>query len=123
MPHFSTVSAERLATCHPDLQRLMNEVVKTVDISILCGHRDQKAQNFAFDTGNSKERWPHSRHNSLPSEAVDIAPSPLDWSDVVAFQRLAVVVKTTAARLGIKILWGGDWVTLRDMPHWQLSRI
>ena len=60
MPHFSTLSAERLATCHPDLQRLFNEVVKSVDISILCGHRGQAAQNFAFETGNSQEDWPRS---------------------------------------------------------------
>ena len=42
MPAFSQRSKDRLATCHPDLQRVMNKVVERYDISIICGHRGEE---------------------------------------------------------------------------------
>ena len=71
---FSTISRERLDTCHPDLIRLMEHVLIWQDITILCGTRGQEEQDKAFFSGNSKLRFPHSKHNSSPSMAVDIQP-------------------------------------------------
>lgn len=120
MPTFSERSAAKLATAHPDLQRLFNAVIAKMDCSILCGHRDQAAQDEAYETGKSKLQWPNSKHNAVPSLAVDAAPYPLDWSNLAAFSALAVVVKSTAAELGIVIEWGGDW-KMRDCDHFQLT--
>ena len=39
MPRFSNRSKTRLESCHSDLQRLMNEVIKHVDITVLEGYR------------------------------------------------------------------------------------
>lgn len=47
--------------------------------------------------------------NTLPSNAVDIAPYPLDWSDSLAFARLAGFVQAVADSMGIAVRWGGDW--------------
>jgi hypothetical protein len=52
--------------------------VSPIDFKILCGHREEKEQNEAFNKGNSKLKWPQSKHNSLPSLAVDIAPFPVN---------------------------------------------
>jgi peptidoglycan L-alanyl-D-glutamate endopeptidase CwlK len=63
---------------HPILQYYMNRVLQEVaDISLICGHRGQREQNIAFEEGNSKVRWPHGKHNQLPSVAVG---STLSWS-------------------------------------------
>lgn len=51
MPKFGSASSTRLATCHIDLQVIFNEVVKTVDCSILCGYRAKEAQEKAFIEG------------------------------------------------------------------------
>jgi peptidoglycan L-alanyl-D-glutamate endopeptidase CwlK len=121
MPRFSTRSNERLMTCHPDLQRLMREVIKHIDITVLCGHRGEAEQRKAVAAGVSQKVWPTSMHNQRPSLAVDVAPWPLDWQDIQAFKEVAVVVKECAARLGITIRWGGDW-KMRDYPHFELAQ-
>lgn len=107
-------------TAHPDLQRLFREVVKAVDCTVLCGHRGREEQEEAFALGHSKVRFPHSKHNVQPSLAVDVVPWPVDWTDLNRFRAFAVIVKEQAARMGIKVRWGGDFTTLVDMPHWEL---
>lgn len=114
-------SLERLATCHPDLQRLVKEVVKEYDITVLEGHRGEKEQNEAFEKGNSKVRWPNGKHNKIPSEAVDIAPYPIDWNNLSRFKEMGEIVKRKATELGINIAWGGEWKTLKDYPHFELA--
>ncbi len=122
MAVFSKTSRQHLDTCHPDLQLLMEEVIKRTDVTILCGHRDEAAQTDAYIHHVSKLQWPKSRHNSYPSEAVDIAPYPIEWSNIERFKQLATIVKECAARLAIDVEWGGDWNTFLDYPHWQLKK-
>ncbi|MET4696106.1 M15 family metallopeptidase [Endozoicomonas lisbonensis] len=131
MPAFSQRSKARLDTCHPDLQRLMNKVVERYDISIICGHRGREEQEEAFRTGKSKARFGQSKHNSLPSRAVDVVPWPFnssDWDDCDYFSHMAGYIMAVADELGIKVRWGGDWngnrrtsdETFVDMPHFEL---
>lgn len=120
MPSFSTSSAQRLLTCDHRLQRLFTEIVKHVDCAIICGHRDQYLQDDAYARGVSQLKWPESKHNSLPSRAVDVVTYPVDWEDVPRFEAFAVIVKEVAARLGIQVRWGGDFPTFKDYPHWEL---
>lgn len=132
MPKFSKTSAERLASCHPDLQRLFNEVIKTYDCAVLVGHRGEEAQNEAVAHGFSRQKWPNSPHNSTPSRAADVAPSPVDWSEKEKrrFYHFAGYVLATAERLGIKIRCGIDWNgnkiftddgELMDGPHFEIK--
>jgi len=121
MPVFSMKSRERLLTCHPDLQRLFNEVIKVVDCTVICGHRTRAEQDKALREGRSLAQWPRSKHNGLPSLAVDVGPYPIDWTDHVRWDAFAVIVKGIAARLNIKVRWGGDFKRLVDKPHWELE--
>ncbi len=120
-------SLERLCTCHPDLQRLVRDVSQRIDegelaaagisdITVLCGFRDEKAQNEAFAKSTSRLQWPNSWHNKTPARAVDIAPYPLDWGDEESFQVLRGYVLARAAALGVRIS-----VIPWDMPHYQLK--
>lgn len=128
MPAFSKVSQERLATCHPKLQAIMNKVILYVDCMIICGHRNKEDQDKAFRDGKSKLMYPHGKHNTMPSNAVDVAPYPLDWNDTHAFARLAGYIQAVADSMGIPIRWGGDWnrngktndERFRDFPHFEL---
>ena len=130
MPQFSKKSLDQLATCHPDLQRLFKEVIKHYDCSVICGHRNQKDQDEAIKGGFSKTPWPKSKHNSIPSMAVDVVPFPLPpWTEHKYFIHFAGFVQGVAARLGIEIVWGGDFTAdlnfdndkFLDMPHWELK--
>lgn len=79
MPTFGPSSRKRLDTCHPDLIRVMEKAIQVVDFSVLCGYRSEEEQERAFSMGRSTKQYPYSRHNQIPSQAVDIAPWPIDW--------------------------------------------
>ena len=81
MPRFGKRSRENLSTCHEDLQKVFNEVIKHVDCSVLEGHRDERTQEKLFSEGKTKVHYPMGRHNSKPSRAVDVVPYPVDWND------------------------------------------
>ena len=133
MPRLGAQSQVQLSSCHPKIQRLINETIRRVpsamDFSVTCGHRGQEAQERAYSEGRSTKHWPDSLHNQLPSPAVDLAPFPVDWKDEPAFARLAGYVQAVADELGIRIRWGGDWngngrtrdERLVDLPHFELA--
>jgi peptidoglycan L-alanyl-D-glutamate endopeptidase CwlK len=131
MPAFSAASLEKLATCDQRLQDLFTRVIEYWDSTILVGHRGKEAQDLAVATGRSKDPWPTSHHNTQPSEAVDAAPYPIDWDDLERFYYFAGFVKGTAALMGIRIRWGGDWASknepnprgvLADLVHFELVK-
>lgn len=118
-------SKVRLAECDARLQQLVTAVAADVDaglvpgvddITVLCGHRGQADQEAAFAAGASKVHWPNSKHNSLPSRAVDLAPYPIAWGDREAFLSLRAHVVKVAKRLSIKIRHI-SW----DLPHTELA--
>jgi len=118
MPHFSKASQDKLDTCHPDLQRLMNEVIKERDCTIVCGYRDKAGQDVAYQDGAGLA-WPRSKHNRVPSEAVDVMPCPIDWHDLEGVYEFANLVLITAKLLDINIKWGGTFKKF-DGPHYEL---
>lgn len=121
MPELSKLSRDRLATCHPDLRRVVEQVSRDEYVLVICGRRDEAQQNAAFLGGFSKKKYPDSRHNADPSEAVDLAPGPrIDWKDTKAFERLAAKMLKAAEEMGVAIVWGGDW-KMRDLPHFELG--
>lgn len=122
MPVFGQRSLQNLKTCHPKLQDIAHEAIKSYDFIVAVGYRNKRDQDLAVATGKSKTPWPTSRHNSNPSEAMDLVPFPVDWEDLSRFQALAVVVKAAASKLLIPISWGGDWKSWKDWDHFELKR-
>lgn len=121
MPSFGTTSRKNLGQAHPDLQRLFKEVIKEFDCKVLDGQRGRAAQEEAFRKGNSRAHFGQSAHNWSPAIAVDVVPYPIDWNDLARFKKLGALVKKKAAALGIPISWGGDWKSLKDFPHYELT--
>ena len=119
-PTFGFKSKERLQQCHPNLQKIALEMIKEMDITILCGHRNEADQNQAFISGHSKLQWPRSKHNKTPSLAVDIAPYPVDWHDIARFDKMCDLAQEVADRLNIKIRLGRSF-SFRDYPHIELA--
>jgi len=137
MPSFGKASKSKLETCHPDLQKVMNEAIKYFDFTVLYGTRTVAEQQKLFKVGRKKNpdgTWKvigktvtnldgvnkKSKHNYTPSKAIDIAPYPIDWDDIDSFKEMAQVVKNCAINLGIKITYGGDW-KMRDYPHFEVD--
>lgn len=125
MPNFSRKSLDKLNTCHPDLIRLMKEVVKDFDITVIYGRRTNEEQAKLFKEGKSKLGAGKSKHNKNPSLAVDVVPyfsskPHIDWSDkaVPDFSYMCGFIAKTALDLEIKIRLGCKW----DEPQIRDSR-
>ena len=120
MPRFGSRSRKNLATCDEDLQDLFNEVIKYVDCSVICGHRNKEDQDKAFKEKRTKVKFPNGRHNSNPSRAVDVVPYPIDWDNLQRFKELSEVIKTACETVGVDNLYWGFDLWQWDMPHWEL---
>ncbi len=121
MPRFSKSSFSKLATCHPDLQTLFYEVIKSFDCQILEGYRAKEGQEQAFKEGHTQLHWPHGRHNKQPSMAVDVAPYPIDWKNSKRMYWFAGYVMGIAQKLKDDgkithaVRYGGDWDSDKDI--------
>jgi len=128
MPKFGTKSRQQLHTCDERLMKVFNEVIKTVDCSVLQGFRAKDEQDELFKKGRTKLKFPHSKHNISPCLSVDVVPYPIDWDDRERFHLFAGFVLGTAKQMGIILRWGGDWNmnwevddnNFDDFPHFEL---
>lgn len=119
---FSDRSEARLAGVHPDLQRVARRAleISEVDFAVIEGLRTAERQAALKEAGASKTL--KSRH--LTGHALDLAPfiaGEIRW-DWPPFHKIAAAMKQAAAELGVAIVWGGDWRTFRDGPHFELDR-
>ena len=128
MPRFGRASRRNLATCDKRLQKVLNEVIKHVDCSVLEGYRDKERQNKLYDEGKTKVKYPEGRHNCNPSFAVDVARYPIDWDDRERHTLFAGFVIGIARGMDIELRWGGDWNRnwdtmdnrFDDFPHFEI---
>jgi peptidoglycan L-alanyl-D-glutamate endopeptidase CwlK len=119
---FGLVSKYRLRGVHPDLVKVMELAISKspVDFSVIEGLRTIERQRQYVKSGAS--RTMKSRH--LTGHAVDIAPyvsGKIRW-DWPLYYKIAPIVKAAAKELKIPIVWGGDWKTFKDGPHFELDR-
>ena len=42
-----------------------------------------------------------------------------DWP---LYEQIGAAMKAAAKELGVPIVWGGDWASFRDGPHFELDR-
>jgi len=123
---FSLQSEERLKGVNPALVDLMKEVEKRaqergLDLEITEGVRDLERQEELLEEGKSQTLA--SKH--LVGNALDVHLRGPDGSaiwDFEAYQPVAEIAKEVAAEKGIdNLVWGGDWKTLKDGVHFELS--
>lgn len=115
-------SLKRLEGVHPRLVALVREAsaLTPVDFMVTEGLRTPERQAALVRAGASLIR--KSRH--LTGHAVDVAAlvdGQVRW-DWPLYPRIAAAFKAAAARQGTAIVWGGDWSSLRDGPHFELDR-
>lgn len=117
------------------LQLVMNRVLQEVaDISLIEGHRNESRQNYLFEAGFSKVKYPDGKHNSFPSVAVDFQPYPYPRDEKVLWASLAYIAGAAiqiAKQEGITLRWGGDWnqngkvsdESFHDLFHLELDGV
>lgn len=120
--------------------------------NVLSGRRGKIEQNDLYANKKSKLKYPESKHNKLPSEALDLAPDPIpdNWGAIswklipkkhrkqiqkeikerCEFYNFNGYVKATADQIGVEITQGHDWdgdnefndQTFDDLVHNQTKR-
>ena len=123
-------SLRRLSTCCPTWQKIIKAAIKDspLDFGVVCGFRGEIEQEEAYRNGRSNARWGESDHNVMRgnnpwSLAVDLAPyadGRFLWEDEEAYAALAGHIMSTAARLGHRVEWGGNYASIKDLPHFSL---
>ncbi len=115
-------SVERLQGVHPDLVRVVERAIDLtpVDFTVLEGLRSPERQQALVASGASQTL--NSRH--ITGHAVDLGAwvdNQVDWSWPL-YAKIANAMKAAANELGVSIVWGGDWRTFKDGPHFELDR-
>lgn len=141
----SKIGQKRRQELDPRLQKVIDCVLELMNVAVLCGHRNKEDQDLAFAQKRSKTPWPRSKHNSLPSRAVDMAPyfnemPNIRWPsnaimqnpDAQVFARYAYMVglaRGIASQQGVKLRSGMDWDSdgeiadnsFNDLPHLEIN--
>lgn len=120
---YSARSLKSLNGIHPDLRRAIDRALQDseLDFVVIEGLRTKERQKQLVASGASKTM--NSRH--LTGHAVDLVPigpngkAAFDWP---LYHKLGPAVKEAAAKEGVAIVWGGDWTSFKDGPHFELDR-
>lgn len=142
MYHFGQNSLDKLSTCHIDIQTIMKLAIKRtrIDFGITYGNRSITFQKELFDAGKSQLDGitKKSKHNFLPSLAVDIhiwhpdkeirnklvedKPSLAYVAGVVVSCSNELLEQNKIITGGIR--WGGNWdrdgIILLDQKFWDM---
>lgn len=120
--NLSKASRARLVGVHPELVAIVERAIQLtpVDFKITEGLRSVTRQKELFAAKATQTM--NSRH--LTGHAVDVVAlvgGSVRW-DWPLYGRIAVAFKQAALERGSPIVWGGDWKTLKDGPHFELDR-
>ena len=115
-------SKQRLTGVHADLVQVVERAIEitTVDFTVLEGLRTPERQKALRDPGASQTL--NSRH--ITGHAVDLGAlidGEVRW-DWPLYHKIAAAMKEAAKELNVPIVWGGDWRTFKDGPHFELDR-
>ena len=115
-----TRSLQSLSGVHPDMVAVVKKAIEIteVDFTVIEGIRNVSRQRELYKAGKSTTM--NSRH--ITGHAVDMVPWPVDWEDLERFETMAKAMKAAAEELEIPIVWGGDWKSFYDAPHFELDR-
>ena len=117
-----TVSKNNLKGVHPDLVKVVEKAITLteIDFRVTEGLRSKTRQIELVNKGASKTL--NSRH--ITGHAVDVVAligGSVRWAWPL-YDKIAKAFKQSAKELNIPIVWGGDWKTFKDGPHFELDR-
>ena len=124
----NTASTARLRGVHPDLVRVVRRCAADwkdpeTGFIVTCGVRTLEEQKVLKAKGASKTL--RSRHIPTANgygHAVDLAATvqgQVRW-DWPLYDKIAKAMKAAAKAEKVPLEWGGDWVSFKDGPHFQL---
>ena len=144
----SEASIEKMKGVHPKLIELMKKAISDspYDFKIVQGLRTAEYQNSLYQQGRTRpgkivtkldgynKKSNHQAKSDGYGHAVDIAvcgqydqngnyvkyTTDAEMFDNKKLVEISRHVKAVAKEMGMEIVWGGDWKTLYDTPHYEL---
>ena len=144
----SEASIEKMKGVHPKLIELMKKAIgdSPYDFKIVQGLRTAEYQNELYQQGRTKpgkivtkldgynRKSNHQAKADGYGHAVDIAvcghydqngnyvkyTTDAEMFDNKKLVEISRHVKAVAKEMGMEIVWGGEWKTLYDTPHYEL---
>ena len=144
----SDASIEKMKGVHPKLIELMKKAISDspYDFKIVQGLRTAEYQNSLYQQGRTKpgkivtkldgynRKSNHQAKADGYGHAVDIAvcgqydqngnyvkcTTDAEMFDNKKLVEISRHIKAVAKKMGLEIVWGGDWKTLYDTPHYEL---
>lgn len=124
----SKSSEAKLKGVNPDLVRVVLRCAKDwkdtqFTFGITCGVRTLEEQKVLVKKGASKTL--KSRHIPAKngySHAIDVVAfidGKVRW-DWPLYDKISKAMKAAAKAEKVPVEWGGDWVSFKDGPHYQL---
>lgn len=115
-------SLDKLVGVHPHLVKVVERAIELTDIDFVVteGLRSKARQLELYNKGASTTL--NSRH--ITGHAVDLAAcvgKEIRW-DWPLYSKIAGAMKQAAVENGVSIVWGGDWKSFKDGPHFELDR-
>ena len=119
---FSKRSRGKLKGVHPDLILVAGKAIDLsgVDFGITEGLRTQERQRDLYASGASQTM--NSRH--LTGDAIDVVAwvrGDVSW-EFHYYEKIARAMEVAAEYIGVDIVWGGNWKTFKDGPHFERKR-
>lgn len=141
MPRFSKRSLDNLNGVHPKLRELMEASIKDSpeDFTITEGLRTQQRQKELYAQGRTtkgikvtnadgvKNKSNHQAKSDGFGYAVDLYPyfngsvQVSHTETIPRLKRIADHIKNKAKQMNIKVIWGGDWKSPYDPPHFEIK--
>lgn len=139
MFELSRSSQSKLDTCSNPVQGAVLYALCYIDVGVLDGHRDEDTQNLYYVQHKSKVKFPNSKHNAKPSDAVDLTiyVKGLGYIDEKTCPKryrqyygyLAGLLRAYCVMNGFKFRWGGDWdgdsnfndQKFDDLQHFEIT--
>lgn len=144
----SDASIEKMKGVHPKLIELMRKAISDspYDFKIVQGLRTAEYQNSLYQQGRAKpgkivtkldgynRKSNHQAKADGYGHAVDIAvcgqydqngnyvkcTTDAEMFDNKKLVKISKHIKAVAKDMGLEIVWGGEWKTLYDTPHYEL---
>lgn len=141
---WSGTSTARLLTCHALLVTLFQRAIRRPDLkrdlTVVYGHRSDAEQAVLYAKGRTtpgpvvtNAKPGTSRHNTSPSQAIDVVPLfggkvSYQWPDYHAVApsikaEWQAMVAEGLVPAGVRLTWGGDWTRTPDGAHWQIDGV
>lgn len=117
-------SEQRLIGVHPALVKVARHAANGIVRYIVTeGMRTAERQRELFLAGASRADGKKKISQHQLGRAFDgavLVGEEVRW-DWPLYERLAAEMKLSAAAVGVPIVWGGDWPTFKDGPHFELA--